>query len=281
MRKVWLVIIIMAMCISCKKEYDHHGRTPLVELNGRFLYYDEIQSVLPLSLSASDSVSFVEQYKLNWMKELLLMDKATHNIPNNAEIDRLVENYRKSLILHTYQQELINQNLANEVTEEEMLAYFEEHQTLFKAERPLLKGLFIKVPLSAPQLTQLRRWYKDTARVAVENLEKYGLQHAVKYEYFYDKWVSIAEILDWVPYDEEELTDYLTKRQYLELKDTTFYYFLNVTDYRPVGAQEPFEFAQSQVKDILLNMRRMDYIEQVKNELYEEALEENKIKIVQ
>jgi len=271
----------MAMCISCKKEYDHHGRTPLVELNGRFLYYDEIQSVLPLSLSASDSVSFVEQYKLNWMKELLLMDKATHNIPNNAEIDRLVENYRKSLILHTYQQELINQNLANEVTEEEMLAYFEEHQTLFKAERPLLKGLFIKVPLSAPQLTQLRRWYKDTARVAVENLEKYGLQHAVKYEYFYDKWVSIAEILDWVPYDEEELTDYLTKRQYLELKDTTFYYFLNVTDYRPVGAQEPFEFAQSQVKDILLNMRRMDYIEQVKNELYEEALEENKIKIVQ
>ncbi|MBR4047671.1 MAG: peptidyl-prolyl cis-trans isomerase [Bacteroides sp.] len=281
MRKVWLVIIIMAMCISCKKEYDHHGRTPLVELNGRFLYYDEIQSVLPLSLSASDSVAFVEQYKLNWMKELLLMDKATHNIPNNAEIDRLVENYRKSLILHTYQQELINQNLANEVTEEEMLAYFEEHQTLFKAERPLLKGLFIKVPLSAPQLTQLRRWYKDTARVAVENLEKYGLQHAVKYEYFYDKWVSIAEILDWVPYDEEELTDYLTKRQYLELKDTTFYYFLNVTDYRPVGAQEPFEFAQSQVKDILLNMRRMDYIEQVKNELYEEALEENKIKIVQ
>lgn len=281
MRKVWLVIIIMAMCISCKKEYDHHGRTPLVELNGRFLYYDEIQSVLPLSLSASDSVAFVEQYKLNWMKELLLMDKATHNIPNNAEIDRLVENYRKSLILHTYQQELINQNLANEVTEEEMLAYFEEHQTLFKAERPLLKGLFIKVPLSAPQLAQLRRWYKDTARVAVENLEKYGLQHAVKYEYFYDKWVSIAEILDWVPYDEEELTDYLTKRQYLELKDTTFYYFLNVTDYRPVGAQEPFEFAQSQVKDILLNMRRMDYIEQVKNELYEEALEENKIKIVQ
>lgn len=281
MRKVCLVIMIMAMCISCKKEYDHHGRTPLVELNGRFLYYDEIQSVLPLSLSASDSVAFVEQYKLNWMKELLLMDKATHNIPNNAEIDRLVENYRKSLILHTYQQELINQNLANEVTEEEMLAYFEGHQPLFKAERPLLKGLFIKVPLSAPQLTQLRRWYKDTARVAVENLEKYGLQHAVKYEYFYDKWVSIAEILDWVPYDEEELTDYLTKRQYLELKDTTFYYFLNVTDYRPVGAQEPFEFAQSQVKDILLNMRRMDYIEQVKNELYEEALEENKIKIVQ
>lgn len=281
MRIICIVIILMSLCVSCKKEYDHHGRTPLVELDGRFLYYDEVQAVLPLSLSAADSVAFVEQYKLNWLKEVLLMDKASRNIPNNAEIDRLVENYRKSLIAHTYQQELINQKLADEVTEDDLLAYYDAHQFLFKAERPLLKGLFIKVPLTAPQLSQLRRWYKDTTQVAVENLEKYSLQHAVKYEYFYDKWVSIGDILDWVPYDEDELNSYLSKRQSLELKDTTFYYFLNVLDYRPVGAQEPFEFAQIQVKDILLNMRRMDYIEQVKNELYEEALENNKIKILQ
>ena len=54
----------MSLCVSCKKEYDHHGRTPLVELDGRFLYYDEVQAVLPLSLSAADSAAFVEQYKL-------------------------------------------------------------------------------------------------------------------------------------------------------------------------------------------------------------------------
>ena len=281
MRIICIVIILMSLCVSCKKEYDHHGRTPLVELDGRFLYYDEVLAVLPLSLSAADSAAFVEQYKLNWLKEVLLMDKASRNIPNNAEIDRLVENYRKSLIAHTYQQELINQKLADEVTEDDLLAYYDAHQSLFKAERPLLKGLFIKVPLTAPQLPQLRRWYKDTTQVAVENLEKYSLQHAVKYEYFYDKWVSIGDILDWVPYDEDELNSYLNKSQSLELKDTTFYYFLNVLDYRPIGAQEPFEIAQIQVKDILLNMRRMDYIEQVKNELYEEALENNKIKILQ
>ena len=215
MRIICIVIILMSLCVSCKKEYDHHGRTPLVELDGRFLYYDEVQAVLPLSLSAADSAAFVEQYKLNWLKEVLLMDKASRNIPNNAEIDRLVENYRKSLIAHTYQQELINQKLADEVTEDDLLAYYDAHQSLFKAERPLLKGLFIKVPLTAPQLSQLRRWYKDTTQVAVENLEKYSLQHAVKYEYFYDKWVSIGDILDWVPYDEDELNSYLNKSQSL------------------------------------------------------------------
>lgn len=281
MRIVYCIIIMMALCVSCKKEYDHHGRIPLVELDGRFLYYDEVQAVLPLSLSLADSIDFVEQYKLNWLKEQLLMEKASHNIPNSEEIHRLVENYRKSLITHTYQQELINQNLANEVTEEELLTYYEEHKALFQAEHPLLKGLFMKVPLTAPQLPQLRRWYKDTTRLAVENLEKYSLQHAVNYEYFYDKWVNISEILDWVPFGEDELNDYLSKRQFVELKDTAFYYFLNVTEYRQIGEQEPFEFAKTQVKDILLNMRRIDYIERVKNELYEDALENNKIKILQ
>lgn len=34
-----------------------------------------------------------------------------------------------------------------------------------------MKGLFIKVPLTAPQLGSVRRWYKTETREAVEHLE--------------------------------------------------------------------------------------------------------------
>lgn len=33
--------------------------------------------------------------------------------------------------------------------------------------------------------------------------------------------------------------EYLDKNRHVELKDTAFHYFLNVSDYRPVGEQEP------------------------------------------
>ena len=77
--------------------------------------------------------------------------------------------------------------------------YYEKNKELFKLENPLIKGLFIKVPLTAPQLNNVRRWYKTEKQDAVESLEKYSLQNAVKYEYFYDKWVSVTDILDMIP----------------------------------------------------------------------------------
>lgn len=34
-----------------------------------------------------------------------------------------------------------------------------------------MKGLFIKVPLTAPQIANVRKWYKSDAQEAVEHLE--------------------------------------------------------------------------------------------------------------
>ena len=92
----------------------------------------------------------------------------------------------------------------------------------------------------------VRRWYKTETREAVEHLEKYSLQNAVKYEYFYDKWVPVSEVLDMMPLEGVLMPDeYLNKNRHVELKDTAFHYFLNVSDYRTVGEQEPYEFARS------------------------------------
>ncbi len=171
----------------------------MVELNGNFLYREDLQSVLPVGLSKDDSLLFAEHYVRNWVEDILLYDKAQSNIPNNGEIDKLVENYRKALIMHTYQQALIHQQLSEEISEQDLTEYYEKNQALFKVERPLMKGLFIKVPLRAPQLADVRRWYKAETREAVEHLEKYSLQNAVKYDYFYDKWVPVSEVLDMLP----------------------------------------------------------------------------------
>ena len=77
------------------------------------------------------------------------VEKAQSNIPDNGEIEKLVENYRKALIMHTYQQALIHQRLSNEISEGELADYYEKNKELFRLERPLMQGLFIKVPLTA------------------------------------------------------------------------------------------------------------------------------------
>lgn len=278
MRITCLGLLILLFCGACKKEHDHGGRIPLVELDGDFLYREDLQSALPAGLSKDDSLLFAENYIRNWVEDILLYDKAQNNISNSNEINKLVENYRKALIMHTYQQALIQQTLSAEISEEELAGYYDKHQDLFKIERPLMKGLFIKVPLTAPQLGNVRRWYKSKSREAVEHLEKYSLQNAVKYEYFYDKWVPVADVLDLMPLKDSNAEDYLNKNRHVELKDTAFYYFLNVSDYRPIGVQEPYEFVRFQVKDMLLNTKQVEFMKQVKNDLYQRAEKRDKIK---
>lgn len=278
MRIIFLVLLSILFCAACSEQHDHKGKTPLVEVDGNFLYREDLQAAIPARLSKDDSLLFAEHYIRNWVEDVLLFEKAQSNIPDNGEIEKLVENYRKALIMHTYQQALIHQRLSNEISEDELTGYYEKNKELFKLERPLMQGLFIKVPLTAPELNNVRRWYKTNEQDAVEHLEKYSLQNAVKYEYFYDKWVPMADVLDLMPLKEPDAEEYVNKNRHIELKDTAFYYFLNVSDLRLMGEQEPYEFARPKVKDMMLNLKQVEFMKSVKDDLYQQAAKKNEIK---
>ena len=268
---------LLLLCLACSPSYDHKGKTPLVEVDGHFLYREDLLAVQPAGLPPDDSLLFADDYVRNWVEEVLLYDKAEENIPDNAEVERLVANYRKSLILHIYQQALIRQKLSAQVTEEEVEAYYRDNNHLFKVDRPLIKGLYIKVPLKAPHLSDVRRWYRSDNHDAVEHLEKYSLRNAVKYEYFYDKWLPAADVLGQLPEGGREAEPALAQKRPVELADTAFHYFLNVTGYRAVGEDEPYELARDHARDLLLNIRQVEFMRGVRDDLYRRAMENNEI----
>lgn len=279
MRNICLLGLMMLLAGACgKPQYDHKGRTPLVELDGNFLYQEDLAAVQPVGQSKDDSLLFAEHYIRNWAEDILLYEKAQNNIPDNAEIEQLVKNYRKALIMHVYQQSLIQEKLAEEITEADLQTYYDTNKDVFKAEAPLMKGLFIKVPLTSPGIGRVRQWYKDERQSAVEHLEKYSLQNAVKYEYFYDKWIPASEILSLMPLREEKVDAYFAKNRHVELKDTAYWYFLNVSDYIPTGGQEPYEAARSAVSEMVVNRKQVEFLNQVKGDLYNEAVEDGKLK---
>ncbi|CCZ48257.1 MAG TPA: peptidyl-prolyl cis-trans isomerase [Mediterranea massiliensis] len=279
MRNICLLGLMMLLAGACgKPQYDHKGRTPLVELDGNFLYQEDLAAVQPVGQSKDDSLLFAEHYIRNWAEDILMYEKAQNNIPDNAEIEQLVKNYRKALIMHVYQQSLIQEKLAEEITEADLQTYYDTNKDVFKAEVPLMKGLFIKVPLTSPGIGRVRQWYKDERQSAVEHLEKYSLQNAVKYEYFYDKWIPASEILSLMPLREEKVDAYFAKNRHVELKDTAYWYFLNVSDYIPTGGQEPYEAARSAVSEMVVNRKQVEFLNQVKDDLYKEAVEDGKLK---
>lgn len=277
--KNWgVLLVIVTALLGCSREHNHKGKTPLVEVAGEHLYKEDLQAAFPLNISKDDSVLFAEHYIKNWVEDVLLFDKAEGNIPDNAKIAKLVENYRRALIVHTYQEELVNQRLADEISEEEINAYYENNKGLFHTEHPFVKGLFIKVPLHSPNLASVRGWYKKNNRDAIEKLEKYSLRNAVSYDYFYDRWLPVSDIAVKIPLkalDNDE--NYLDKNRNVEVKDTAFCYFLHVEEFLGKDKQRPLDFAKNEIKEILINLKRVEFIKKVKEELYQQASDRNKI----
>ena len=277
--KNWGVILVIAAAMTgCGQEHNHKGKTPLVEVSGEFLYKEDLQAALPLNISKDDSVLFAEHYIRNWIEDALLFDKAEGNIPDNDKISKLVENYRRALIMHTYQEELVNQKLANDISEEEINAYYEKNKELFRLDNPLVKGLFIKVPLSSPDLGHGRVWYRKNNQDVLEKLEKYSLRNAVSYDYFYDRWTSVPDVAAKIPLKVLDTdANYLDKNRNVEVKDTAFCYFLHIEDFLGKDKQKPLDFARDEIKEILINLKRVEFINKVKEDLYQRASDRNKI----
>ena len=269
---------LLNVVCSCSQQHDHKGRTPLVKVANNYLYQEDLQMALPLNLSAEDSLLFAEAYIKNWTEDVLLFERAEDNVRDSERIKELVESYRRALVMHTYQEELVRQQLSEEISSMEIADYYEKNKSLFELEKTIVKGLFIKVPLQSPGLADVRRWYKKNTQDAIEQLEKYSLRNAVTYDYFYDQWHSLEEIeavLPTKPWETDR--DFLKKTRDVELKDTAFHYFLHLEEFLNKGEQKPLDFAEEEIKEILINLKRVDYLNRIKEGLYQQATEKNEI----
>lgn len=87
--------------MACKEQHDHKGKTPLVEVEGNFLYKEDLMAVLPVGLSKEDSILFTEHYIHDWVKDVLLYEKAENNIPADVEVEtggKLSESFSRACL---------------------------------------------------------------------------------------------------------------------------------------------------------------------------------------
>lgn len=277
-KRRWNILVAVLLLAGCTPSVDHKGKTPLVEVAGNFLYKEDLQAVMPIGLSQKDSTAFADEYIRNWAEDELLYQKAEGNIPDNVKIDERVAAFRKALVMHMYEEELVNQELGNTVSDEEVEAYYRQNSGMFRAGQPYIQGLFMKIPLTASQLSKVRGWYKRNTQDAIDNLSKYGIGNAVSYEYFYDRWIPLSDIAVKLPLKALDTDrDYLNRNRNVEVRDTAFCYFLHVENFLPEGEQLPLEYARSEIKEILINLKRVDFINRMKQDLYKEASEDNDI----
>jgi len=277
MRLLLQIIAVSLLTIGCNKKTDIKDSNVLVKVGNKVLYRSIMEESLPAGLSAEDSIIAAESFIRSWINDILLYNIAVKNLNDKDNIDRLVENYRKSLLIYQYEEQLINERLNSEIDERSMTEYYNLNKDKFKLEQPLVKGFFLKVPANAPQMSDIRNLYKSTAAESLEKLERFSLNNAVVFNYFIDKWVDFDELIEVFPKDQLRKEDLTVQKKTMEKEIDNFFYFLNITDYLLPGDNAPYEHAKSTVRKILINQRKIDFLKNTEDELYQRALNRGEI----
>ena len=280
MRCCFIFIAFVSLLCACKQTRAIDDADVLVRVKDRVLGREEIQRQIPRSLSSADSLLMAESLAKKWVKDALVYEVALRNLEREerAEVDRLVEEYRHSLIRYRYEEQLVRERLSSDFQESDKLRFYEENQSKFVLDKALIKGLFLKVPADAPGLADVKKWYRSTSESAVEKIEKYSVQNAVIYDYFYDKWVDFDQVMDNIPMRVTDANAFLKANRYVEMCDSTYCYLLNISDYLPIGRVAPYDYAGPQIIEMLTNQRKVQFLKDFEDELYNDAVKHGDVK---
>lgn len=265
---------------SCSKKSEPDSDNVVARVGDACLFQDDIQRILTPGLSPDDSARLVKAYVKSWIDSRVMSELAVKNIPDLANIDRMVDDYRSELIAWEYRRLMFNRHGNVEFSQDTINAYYEAHKDEFVLERPLVKGVYIKIADNSPSLKVVKKLYTSRDTADIDRLEKEEMQGIIHYDYFRDRWVDWEQIETRVPADFGSSPEaFLTAHKTTEVSVNGYTYLLDIDDFLPSGSVMPREWAEETVRRTLYNNRLRAFDSQLRIDLLNKGIADGEVDV--
>lgn len=280
MTRLIATITMISLCtfqgcdfIRMKKD-KADDRKPLARVNTTYLYQDELIGLANSKTSKEDSISRVMAYVNSWVRKQVLINEAMKHINiNEAELERKVLEYRYSLIGYEYENFYVRKNLNDSVSIEDIENYYEEHRDNFILKQNIVRGAFIKVPKEAPRSARIKELMFSQKEKDMDELRSYCLSFSSAYHLYDSSWIEFDKLAVNSPLAEiPNKIQFLKTNPYYETGDTQSLYFLKIDEYKISDNVSPLEFVKEDIKNIILNKRKVELAQKLEQEVYENAV---------
>ena len=278
MIKSFYYIFIVVILSSCSF-FERTDDILLARLGDSYLYESEVKSLYNSELTAVDSLAFRQQYINNWAQQELLLQKAVLNInQEELEIEERLEAYRRSLLIHAYEQKLIQQSVDTLVLLDHLQAYYEQHTDDYLLADKIIKVMFVKASVMAPKLDSLEIWLFDKDTLDIDRIEAYCHQYSKRFYNNPDEWLTWKDFEEVFP-SEFDISLLSMKKNTMLLKDTLDVYLLRLMDVKEQAEIAPLEYVEEEIKSILLYQRKLKTVEVIQTKLLEDAKQAKQFEI--
>lgn len=278
-RSVAILLFLSFWLGGCNLLNSKKESIVLAKIGEKSLYLSEIQPSIPENVEGADSALFVKEQVKKWVEQTLLLQMAELNLPESEKnIEKEIEDYRKSLLIYAYEKAFIAQKLDTLISDNEVANYYEGNLQNFELKDYVVKVLYTKLEKNAPQISYLRTMINNTEEQEVRyQLEDYCRQFATNYMLEDQVWLYFEDLLKEIPIKTYNIDAFLKNNKVVEIEDEQYLYFLVIKDYRLKDSVSPLELEKSRIKSIILNKRKLELTKSMRKDLYQDALNKNLI----
>ena len=259
-----LLAVFFSSCQNQEKEivarvYDH------------VLTLEDLQNMIPVFAENGDSVMIKQQYIDAWIERNVLLHEAENALSRKERnFDKEIEEYRQALMVYAYENKRVKELLSNEVSDEEIMQYYEKNKSNFKLRQPIIKINYLKLSIKSPQIEMAKKLLFNANRTEqdIKKLDNIGSNHAVN-SYLSDDWLLYEDILKEIPIGKEKRN--FEKNQTLEISDSLNTYLIKILDFKINEGYSPINIEKENIIKSILQQRRIHILESLREETVNKA----------
>lgn len=253
---------------------------PIASVNNNYLYSKDIETLIPSNLSEKDSVLIARSIINNWAVQELLKQKAEENLTQqeNTTYNKLVQDYKESLLVNGYKERLIQQQLDTVISEDEIDVYYDANNVNFRLNEELIKIKYLHFGNNLLDQKEIIKHFKSDDYddlIALENQElnfkAINLNDST--------WIRLEDVLLKIPKFKEESREYLLKKsKYIQKEDSLGLYLVAVKDVLKRNDIAPKNYITPTIKQMILHKRKLELIRDIEKTLLNDAIQNKNFK---
>lgn len=272
-----LLSIILFLFTGCDylsgKKKDH----AIAECYGEYLYQEDLQGLVPSGTNTDDSIAMTMQFIDNWIMQQVMLKQAEDNLTEEQKDFRdQIDSYRNSLIIFAYESELIRQKLDTTVSTSEIEAFYNNNQQDFQLRENIIKVNYVKIPQSGADKEIVK---KASRLLKSENEEDLGELSDLCNKAMWicyteqEQWIRFDDLLTEIPIKTDDQEKFLRDKTFYEMSDSLFIYLVNFRDYKTKEGVSPLSFESGNIRNMILNRRKIELMERMQQEVFRKAME--------
>jgi len=246
----------------------------MAKVYNRNLYSSDVTAMIPPNVTRQDSFKMVNAFIDRWIRDELMLFEASRYLPEDLNIEKLVDAYRTSLILNNYEKLLVETELDSTFSKTELKHYHKENEAQFILLEPAIRCRMATFKKDHPEKKPFQEMWDDPD-INSSDLLTFARPSAEQYLLNDSSWYKKSEIVGALPAKASTLKS--GKRQTFD--DQNRRYYIEVLEEIEEGNVAPFGMVKDQIKKVLTHQRKTDIVFKKKKELYERERKRNNIKI--